>query len=43
LEKFQISLVRKQKIADNTVDNNGSITNLKKQIARIFPKIVEKG
>jgi dephospho-CoA kinase len=42
-EKFQFSIDRKQKIADNTVENNGSRTNLRKQIARIFPKIIEKG
>lgn len=43
LEKFQISLDTKEKIAENTIDNNGSITNLKKQIVKIFPRIMENG
>jgi dephospho-CoA kinase len=42
-EKFQFSIDRKRKIADNIIENNGNITNLRKQIARIFPKIIEKG
>ena len=41
IEKFQISIDRKEKIADNTIDNNDNIANLKKQIARIFPRIME--
>ena len=42
-EKYQISVDKKEKIADNIVDNNGSITSLRKQIALVFPKIMEKG
>ncbi len=40
-EKFQFSIYRKRKIADNTINNNGSITNLRKQVVAIFPEILE--
>ncbi len=40
-EKFQFSIDRKRKIADNIIENNGSITNLRKQVVAIFPEILE--
>jgi dephospho-CoA kinase len=43
LEKFQISLDRKKKITENTIDNNAGLANLKRQIAEIFSKFMENG
>jgi len=41
-ENFQISLDKKQGIAENTIDNNSELSSLKKQVAEIFSNIVEK-
>lgn len=41
-ENLQISLDKKQAIAENTIDNNSELSSLKKQVAEIFSKIVEK-
>lgn len=43
LEKFQISLDRKKKIAENTIDNNAGKDIVKKQIAEIFSEFMENG
>ena len=42
-ENFQISLDRKARIAENTVDNNSDLSALARQVAEIFPKIVRNG
>lgn len=39
-ENFQFSLDKKVKIADNAVDNNNGVSSLKKQVKKIFTKIV---
>jgi len=41
-ENLQISLDKKQGIAENTIDNNSELSALKKQVAEIFSNIVEK-
>jgi len=41
-ENLQISLDKKQAIAENTIDNNSELSALKKQVAEIFSNIVEK-
>jgi dephospho-CoA kinase len=42
-EKFQISLDKKRKIAENIVDNNVGLANVKKQILKIFSNFMENG
>jgi len=41
-ENLQISLDKKQAIAENTIDNNSELSSLKRQVAEIFSNIVEK-
>jgi dephospho-CoA kinase len=41
-ENLQISLDKKQAIAENTIDNNSELSSLKKQVAEIFSNIVER-
>jgi len=38
---LQISLDKKQAIAENTIDNNSELQTLKRQVAEIFSNIVE--
>ncbi len=40
-ENLQISLDKKQAIAENTIDNNSELQTLKRQVAEIFSNIVE--
>ncbi len=40
-ENFQISLDIKATIAENTIDNNSDISALSRQVAELFPKIVQ--
>jgi dephospho-CoA kinase len=40
-ENLQISLDKKKRIADNTVDNNSDLSGLSKQIACIFSSIMD--
>lgn len=42
-EKFQISLDKKAKLADNTIDNNSDFSTLVRQIQDIFSDIVRSG
>ena len=42
-EKFQISLDKKKKIAENTIDNNLDLISLDRQVAEIFSNIMENG
>ncbi len=41
-ENLQISLDKKQAIAENIIDNNSELSSLEKQVAEIFSNIVEK-
>lgn len=41
-EKFQISLDKKESIADNTVDNNSGLSVLARQVADIFSSMMGK-
>jgi dephospho-CoA kinase len=40
-ENFQISLDIKASIAENTIDNNSDISALSRQVAELFPKLVQ--
>ncbi len=42
-EKFQISLDKKAKLADNTIDNNSDFSTLVRQIQDIFSDMVRSG
>jgi dephospho-CoA kinase len=41
-ENFQISLDKKESIADNTIDNNSGFSELARQVTDIFPCIMGK-
>ncbi len=39
-ENYQISLDKKAKLADNTIDNNSDFSTLVRQVAEIFSKVI---
>lgn len=42
-EKFQISLDKKARVADNIIDNNSNVSTLVRQVADIFSNMVNNG